>query len=330
MKHIFYLFLILAFTSACSQSADELTIYSGRSQGLVEPLVEQFEEETGIQVDVRYGETAQLAITLLEEGEQSPADLFWAQDAGALAQVAKNDLFETLPDSIGNHLPEIFQNSNGLWVATSGRARTLAYDAREVEENELPESIFDLTSSEWEGRVGWAPSNGSFQAFVTAMRAEYGDEETKEWLEGMVENDAQSYSNNTSIIQGISAKEIEVGIPNHYYLLRFKDEEEDFPVEQTFFEEGDIGNLVNVAGTGVIKNAEQSEAAVQFIHFLLSETGQEYITNEIFEYPVTDNVEAHPNLVGFENLLNYAPEVNLDSLDDLEATLELLREVDLL
>ena len=310
--------------------AESLTIYSGRSKSLVQPLIKQFEAETGIEVKVRYGKTAQLHAALMEEGEQSPADVFWSQDAGALGALATAGFFTELPGELTDKLPELFRNSSGLWVATSGRARVLAYAPERVSADELPESVFDLTDVRYKGRVGWAPTNASFQSFVTAMRAAHGEEATRDWLTAMMKNDTKIFPKNTPIIQGLAAGEIDFGLPNHYYLLRFQKSDKKYPVEQTFFGPHDIGNLVNIAGVGILKSSSKNDTAKKFVAFLLSDKAQQYFTSDTFEYPLTGNVIPNPKLVEKPVLLASAPDVKLDDLSDLQGTLDLLREVGLI
>ena len=322
--------LLLAVGTVNATDTRELIVYSGRSKGLVHPIIKQFEKETGITVKVRYGNTAQLAVALLEEGAKSPADLFWAQDAGALGAVSKQGLLEALPESVLSKVPDKFRNSGGTWVATSGRARVIAYAPEHVKAEELPNSIFDLTDAKWKGRVGWAPQNASFQAFITAMRVLEGEEKAEEWLRGMKANGAKSYPKNTPIIQGLAAGEIDLGLPNHYYLMRFKKSDANFPVEQTFFTSGDAGNLVNIAGIGVLKSSSHAEEVSSFVQYLLSPKVQQLFVSEIFEYPVTDAVISSEKLLPLDELLKLTPELNLEKLDDLEGTLKLLRQADIL
>ncbi len=322
--------LLLAVGTVNATDTRELIVYSGRSKGLVHPIIKQFEKETGITVKVRYGNTAQLAVALLEEGAKSPADLFWAQDAGALGAVSKQGLLEALPESVLSKVPDKFRNSGGTWVATSGRARVIAYAPEHVKAEELPNSIFDLTDAKWKGRVGWAPQNASFQAFITAMRVLEGEEKAEEWLRGMKANGAKSYPKNTPIIQALAAGEIDLGLPNHYYLMRFKKSDANFPVEQTFFTSGDAGNLVNIAGIGVLKSSSHAEEVSSFVQYLLSPKVQQLFVSEIFEYPVTDAVISSEKLLPLDELLKLTPELNLEKLDDLEGTLKLLRQADIL
>lgn len=321
---------LMVATLLSSAVGQEITLYSGRGESLVDPIIRQFERDTGITVNVRYGGTAELAVLLQEEGQATPADLYWAQDGGALGALALNELFAELPEELYADLPDIYTTDTGRWVATSGRARVLAYSPERTSEEEMPASVFDLTGEQYRGRVSWAPTNGSFQAFVTAMRLVHGEEETRAWLEGMRDNGVLVYPNNTTQVEAIAAGEVDFALVNNYYLLRFLANDPDFPVEQRFFEAGDIGNMVNVAGLGILAASDHYDMALQFIEFLLSSQAQQFFTGNVYEYPVVSTVIQNPTLEEFDDLLEVSPRVNLDALEDLEGTLELLREVGLL
>ena len=307
-----------------------LVLYSGRSESLVEPVIVLFEKSTGIDVQVKYGNTPELALTLREEGTRGRADVFWAPDAGALGAVSKAGLFVELPSDVGADLPAIFRHAGGKWVATSGRARVLAYSPDRVAAESLPKSVFDLVDARFRGRVAWAPSNASFQSFVTAMRKMHGEDTTRTWLEAMKKNGAHAQANNVAILQAIARGDVDYGLPNHYYLLNFKKSEAKFSVDQTSFRPRDVGNLVNVAGVGILATSTHRDAAERFVRFLLSPTAQQYFASEVSEYPVTDNVITNTRLVPRDELLRLAPPVTLDDLDDLDGTLSLLRSVGLL
>ena len=315
-----------------SAGASELTLYSGRGESIVDPLVRAFEAETGIRVRVRYAGTAELAVLLAEEGERSPADLFWAQDAGALGALARAGLLADLPVALAEDVPEAnaHASSTGRWVATSGRARVFAYSTTRVAAEELPASVFDLTTPEYRERVGWAPTNGSFQAFVTALRLVHGEDAARRWLAAMQANNARSYRNNTALVEAIAAGEIDFAITNNYYLLRYRTTDPGFPVAQRFFADGDIGNLLNVAGVGVLRSSRRAEDALRFVRFLLEAEAQSFFTDTVYEYPVTPVVGPNPLLESFDRLLAASPRVDLDALGDLEGTLALLREAGLL
>ena len=318
--------LMLILCLLGSAFAQTLTVYSGRNEAFVEPVIEDFEAETGIDVEVRYGDTAELAATVLEEGEGSPADVFLAQDAGALGALEDAGRFAQLPDATLEKVDNRFRSQEGAWVGVTGRARVIAYNTDNVSEDALPTSVFDLTDEQYQGRVGWAPTNGSFQAFVTAMRMVEGEERTREWLEGMMSNGVQVYPNNSSQVEAVGRGEIDFGLVNHYYLFRFLAEQgEGFPVRNFYLQDADIGSLVNVAGAGVLASSDQSESARQFVDYLLSPNAQQHFANEVYEYPLVAGIQTSPLLTPLSEL--QTPDIDLSNLDDLEGTLLLLQEV---
>ncbi|MBA2318539.1 MAG: iron ABC transporter substrate-binding protein [Euzebyales bacterium] len=313
-----------ATDDATAADGEPLTVYSGRNEELVGPLLDEFTAATGIGVEIRYGDTAELAATILEEGESSPADVYFAQDAGALGALrAEGRLTELAPEQL-DRVEDRFQATDGTWVGVSGRARTIVYNTAEVTDEELPNSVLELTDDTYAGRVGWAPTNGSFQAFVTAMRAELGDDETATWVEGMVANDVSVYENNTAIVEAVGRGEIAFGLVNHYYLYRFLDEDPSFPAANGFLPGGDVGALVNVAGAGVLTTTDQPEEAEAFIAYLLSDESQEYFSTKTFEYPLVTGIPADDRLPALGEI--ETPDLDLSDLDDLQGTLELLRE----
>lgn len=328
MKTILAGCVALAMSLPAVALADDLTIYSGRGEALVGPVIAQFEASSGIKVNVRYGGTSELATLLSEEGDQSPADVFWAQDGGALGAIAP--LFADLPASVNEGVSAEFRNVNNKWAPTSGRARTLVYSTERVQEGDMPAAITDLANEKYKGRVAWAPTNGSFQAFVTAFRVAHGDDAARKWLEDMKANDTKAYRNNGTQIEAIANGEVDFGLVNNYYLGRYLARDADYPVRQTHFQAGDIGNLLNVAGAGIVAVSDNQESALKFIEFLLSPMAQQYITTEGNEYPVVSGLIANPTLEPFEKLQEISPKVDIDQISDLDGTLELLREAGLL
>jgi iron(III) transport system substrate-binding protein len=307
-----------------ADAAGPITVYSGRSEELVAEVFERFTDATGIEVDVRYGDTAELAATIINEGDASPADVYWGQDAGALGALQAEGRFATLPDDLVDLVDPAFASTTGEWVGVTGRVRVLAYNTDVLSEDEVPDSVFDLTDPAWQGRVSWAPTNGSFQAFVTAMRVTEGDDVTRDWLEGMIANDVQVFENNAAQVEAVGRGEVDVALVNHYYLARFTAEDPDFPVANKFLP-GDIGGLVNVAGVGVLASSDQQAAAEEFVRFLLSDEVQNYFgteTNEK-EFPAVQGIEAE-GLPAIEDL--DAPAIDLSDLEDLQGTLALLQE----
>ena len=316
--------LPILLLSGCSAEDNALLVYSGRSEALLGPLVEKFEQESGLDVEVRYAGSAELAAQLLEEGENSPADVFLAQDAGALGAAAKAGLLTGIPDEIYSLVPSGYSAADQSWVGVSGRARVLVYDPGKV--SELPVSIFDLEDASWQGRIGIAPTNASFQAFVTAMRILHGDVRTLAWLEAMKGN-AVIYEKNGAILEAVEAGQLDAGLINHYYwYARAKDVgQAHMNSRLAQFQAADAGNLVNVAGVGILNS---TDAAEQFVSFLLSETGQQYFAQETREYPLVEGISPADELTPLADIPT--PAIDLSDLDTLAETLELIRQAGLI
>src|SRR5918996_222629 len=284
------------------QAAGKLTVYSGREEELVGPLYELFEEETGIEVEVRYGDSAELAATIAEEGENSPADVFFAQDPGSLGSVEEQ--LAELPSELLERVDERFRDARGRWTGTSGRSRVLVYNTAAVTENEVPDTVADLIDPKWEGRIGVAPTNASFQAFVTAMRLSAGEEATRQWLTDLRELDPEIFDGNTPIVEATAAGEVDLGLVNHYYLYLVREEQPDAPIENHFLAAGDPGALVSVAGAAGLASSDQSGDAERFVEFLLSDEGQRFYVEaaEEAEYPLVEGIDAKEGLPPLDSL----------------------------
>ena len=324
--------LIVAVAAACGgsnegeagrPSSQTLTIYSGRSDTLVDPLIQQFGQATGIKVKVNYASTPQLAATLLEEGGNTPADIFFAQDPGALGAVV--DMLSTLPTSILNRVPDWARSPTGKWVGISGRARTVVYNTERLTEGGLPDDIFDFIDPKWKSRIGWAPGNASFQTMVTAMRALWGEDKTRRWLEGIKANDPLLYPKNTPIVAATASGEIDVGFVNHYYLHRFLAEEgESFSARNYHLRAGGPGATIMMAGAGILEVSENKDPAEKFLEFMLSTVGQQYFAEQTYEYPLVEGVNTPQVLVPLSEINQ--PNIPAEDLTDLRSTQDLLRK----
>ncbi|WP_414563941.1 MULTISPECIES: iron ABC transporter substrate-binding protein [unclassified Anabaena] len=309
---------------AAPELENELVVYSGRNEKLIGELIKQFEQQTNAKIQVRYGDTAELASAILEEGQNSPADVFFSQDAGALGALQKAGRTVQLPTSLLNQVDSAYRSPEGQWIGVTGRVRTVDYNTNLVKAEELPSSIFGFTDPKWKGRIAWAPTNGSFQSFVTGLRVAEGEERAKEWLEGIKANDPQVFPNNTSIVEALSRGEASVGFVNHYYLQRIKQDNPDVPVEHHFTE--DIGSLVNVAGVAILNTANHPNIAQRFVEFMLNENAQNYFAGQTFEYPLAAGVEPKGNLKSLTQLQTQAKKIDLSNLNDLDNTLKLMQQ----
>ncbi len=325
-------YFVLVFALSCFMLSpvladDVLTVYSGRNESLVGPILAQFTEDTGIEVEVLYGGTSAVANQILTEGENSPADVFIAQDGGALGALADAGMLHKLPDAtIARVANAAFVSPAGVWAGLSGRARVFVYNPEALEEQglELPNSILDLTGEEWSGLVGWAPTNASFVANVTAMRVLLGEEATAGWLAGMIANGVNAYPKNTPIVQATIDGEVVGGLVNHYYLFRFLAEDPDITATLHFFPGGDLGSLINVAGAAILKTTDQPYDALALVDYLLSDAAQEYFAQSTYEYPLVSTVEPSVDLPALADI--ETPEFDLSDLADLQGTLELIEE----
>ena len=308
---------------ADAEGTGKLVVYSGRSESLVGPIIDQFRQATGIDVQVKYGGTSAMAATLLEEGENSPADVFWAQDPGALG--ALSSMFGPLPSDVILAVPEWARAEDGRWVGVTGRARVLVYNT-DIAEDDLPTSLEELTDPRWKGRIGWPPTNASFRIMVTAMRHLWGEEKTRAWLEGMLANDVQVYPKNTPIVDAAGKGEVDLGLVNHYYLHRFLAEHGDgFGARNLFLDDGGPGSLIMVAGAGILQTSSNPDEAERFVRFLLSKVAQQYFSASVYEYPLVEGVKTHHLLPDIESL--NSPDIEFSLLDDLVGTEALLRQV---
>jgi iron(III) transport system substrate-binding protein len=252
--------------------------------------------------------------------------VFWSQDAGALGAVEQEDLLAPMPKPLLDRVPARFRDPRGMWMGVSGRARVVAYSDERLTAAELPDSVFDFTDPKWKGRIGFPPPNASFQAFISAMRLNVGDQRTREWLEDIKRNEPTLLENNIQTEEAIAAGEIDVGFVNHYYVYELKAERRDFPVANHFLRPGDPGALVNVAGVGILKEAADDAAARRFAEFMLSPTAQRYFAHSTYEYPLVDGIEGPEGLRPLGDV--QGPEIELGELGGkLRSTLEMLSEV---
>jgi iron(III) transport system substrate-binding protein len=329
--------LALFAASGCGFSAEDsgggagepetpgITLYSGRIPAAIGPAVDAYEAEAGRDVQVRFADTADLAATLVEEGDASPADAFFAQEPGAIAALSEAGLLAKLPADILDRVEPRFRDPGGRWIGVTGRARIVAYDREDVKVSELPPSPFRLTAPAWKGRVGWSPASSSMQEYVTALRARYGDERTREWLEAMVVNGAVAFPDNVAIRDAIAGGEIDVGLINHYYVAQaIAAEGPGYPVG-VYFPPGGLGSLMLLTSVGVLESSDRKPEAFDFVRSLLSDGSQAFFTNSSKEYPLARDARPDPSL---SVPIAQIPISGNDLVDltELQATIELMQE----
>jgi iron(III) transport system substrate-binding protein len=317
-------------TTTAPEDEAELVVYSGRDEELVAPLIEQFEEETGITTEVRYGNSAEMGAALLEEGENTPADVFYSQEVGAIGVLDDADLLAPLPQEVVDRVGERYRPAEGTnWVGVTGRSRVIVINPDVVAE--APTSIDDLTDPKYQGQVAWAPENASFQSFITAFRVAQGDEAASQWLDDMIANDTQTYGSNVDILEAVNNGDIGMGLINHYYWARMANEvggAENMDAQLIFLQGEDPGALVNATAVAVTATGAENPASFEFVDFLLSQEGQTYFVEETLEYPMIEGVDDPAGLPALEELAG--PQIDLTDLASLEASIALLTDKGLL
>ena len=328
---------LASLLAACGESDDaspttdglpgeKITLYSGRDEELIAPLVEQFSEATGIQVEVRYGNSAEMGAQLLEEGEGTPANVFYSQEVGAVGVLAEAGLLAELPTDIVDRVDERFQpNDDNLWVGVTGRSRVIVYNPDLIE---APEGVEELIDEKYKGKVAIVPENAGFQAFVTGFRVSQGEDAARKWLEGLLANDPiTDIESNGDVLEAVENGDVPIGLINHYYWAR--DERQPNLTSQLVFPKGDDpGGLVNATAAGITKGSADNPAALALVEYLISEEGQTFFVEETFEYPVVDGIDDPEGIPALDELAG--PDLDLTQLESLEETQALLTDLGLL
>jgi iron(III) transport system substrate-binding protein len=306
-----------------------ITLYNGRSEELVGPLLEQFTADTGIPVEVRSAGSGELSAQLLTEGDASPADVFLSQDAGALGALTKEGLFAALPEKTLSRVPVAYRAADGTWTGVSGRVRVVVHNSDLVAE--APDTIDEVVAGEFPGgRIGYAPTNASWQSFVTGLRVLRGEDGARAWLEAFAAQEPVAFEGNSQVRDAVDAGEVQIGLINHYYLdeLIAEKGQDNVTARNQFMAPGDPGGLVNVAGAGVLGSSDQQEQALALVDYLTGQAAQEFFARQTWEYPLVEGVAAPEGLPPLESL--DAPAIDLSDLDSIAETQALLAEVGLL
>ena len=305
----------------------ELTVYSGRGEALVGELIEFIEDQyPDLTVRPLYNSAAELVNQIETEGQNSPADVFYSVNAGALGTLADRDRTQRLPDDVLEFVPSNFRDPDGAWIGTSGRARSVPYNTDAFSASDIPEDIMAFPDTDaFEGEIGWTPTYSSFQAFITAMRILEGEAATREWLNGMQDLGVSTYGDEFQISRAVADGEISDGLANHYYIQRVLARRGSDAPLSTAFTRNDAGAIFNVAGACVLDTASDSTLASNFVRHLLSAEAQDYFARSTFEYPLVPDVDPVGQLPAIDEL-NPPEGIDLSQLSDLEATISLLRE----
>lgn len=310
----------------------ELTVYSGRGEFLVGDLMQYIRDlYPDFTLDVRYGGATDMANQIRTEGSSTPADVFFTVNVGILGLLGNEGLLQPIPEETLNIGREEYRNPNGEWIGTSGRVRTVPYNTTMLSSDDIPNDIMEFPNiNEFQNQIGWAPTYGSFQGFITVMRILNGEDDTIEWLEGMLDLGVQEYPDEFRVVRAIANGEISLGLTNHYYILRLLDSRPDAPLDMTFTQ-NDAGSFFNLAGAGIIQYTENYETASNFIRHLLSAEAQDYFARSAtFEYPMIPEIDPIDRLPSFEEL--NPPDLDFTEFarSDINKTIDIMEQAGVL
>ena len=291
-------FLLLA--PSISWSADQLIVYSGRAERLIKPVLDAFQSETGIRVQMLTGKSTQLINRLQAEGPRTPADVFITNDAGTLERARELHLLQslTLP-GIEKSIPATFRAPDNSWIGLSGRVWVVVYNTKKVNPSQI-HSLLDLADPKWKGKIA-IPQAGSeyLQTGVSVIRAIKGDKATKQFLRGIKANAGNSvYGKNRQIVDAVARGEVSLGIVNHYYIYRHLAKHPDAPIALLLTDQADqgIGLIMNASGIGVTAHSSHVDSAKRLVQFLIAPKGQKMFADLNKEYPLNPSVKADSTL----------------------------------
>jgi iron(III) transport system substrate-binding protein len=270
----------------------DLQVYSARHYDLEDAFAE-FEEETGLKVDFLFAEDADLLKRLEAEGEGSPADLFVTVDAGNLWAADQAGVLDPVDSpALEQAVPEQYRSEDGSWYGLALRARTIAYNPDNVDPAELDaeNTYAGLADPKWQGRLCMRDSTEAYtQSLIAALIDTYGRDETKEMVQGWLDNDVDIMSNDILLLEAVDAGTCDVAIVNHYYLARELEENPDMDVELFWASQDGKGTQVNLSGGGVVATSDNKVEAQQLLEWLATD-GQEAFVGGNHEYPVNPDV----------------------------------------
>lgn len=327
---------IVGLIAGCSNSdsADDeegtLTLYNGQHKDATSALIEAFTEETGIEVEDRDGSSAELAHQIVEEGDNSPADLIYTEESSPLIMLEEEGLLSGIDEDALESIPDEYKDESDKWTGVLARSRVVVFNPDLIKEDDLPDSVLDLQDSEWADQVGYVPTSGAFQMQISAMIKLEGEEATKEWLEGLKAN-GKTFKHNQNALDAVENGEVPFALINNYYWDRqVKEKGEDaMNSELHFFGTHDLGDLITVASAGILESSENKEEAQEFIDFMTSEEGQQILTDESSQYPLNPDVETE-GLKPFSELTPPNDTLDLGEYSDGQDAVELLQEVGIL
>jgi iron(III) transport system substrate-binding protein len=324
--------MVVAFglVTAAAQ-AQTLTLYNAQHEQVVGMLTAMFTKETGIKVQVHTGEGPDIASQILQEGADSPADVFFTENSPELILLDEKGLLAPVDPATLAKVPGKYSAADGDWLGVLARENVLDFNASMISEGTLPVSLMDLAKPEWAGKVGIAPSDADFLPLVSAVIRTQGKAAALTWLNGLKAN-AKIYEDDESVVAAVARGDVAVGVVNNYYWARLETDLGPKKINSALyhFKHGDIGGLINISGAAVLKSSKNQAAAQKFLAFLVSHEAQVALgESEVdFEYPLAPGVAPNKLLTPFKAL--QPPAISVSQLGDDQEAGALLQQAGLI
>ncbi len=276
------------------KQTNELVIYSARKEQYVKPLVDKFQAKTGIKVKLLVGDES-IVNKILVEKDKVYADIFFSTDVGALEYLRTKGALQPYDSTAAKQIPDQYKTPDNSWYPLGARARVLMYNKNLISEKELPQNFWDLTAPKWKGQfMITRGGNGSMVAHISALRAVWGDEKTKQWVQTITQNSGAIVKDHAEIRKAVGAGEYKIGVVNDNYFYQQLMEEKDNNVGIIYPDQGPegMGVFVNVSGLGIVKGSPNLANAQAFIDFVLQPEQLALYSEVGAELPVRSAVTA--------------------------------------
>jgi len=300
-KYIYIIILPALFITGCTNQpvTEEVNLYTARKEHLIRPLLNIFESDTGIKVNVVSAKTKILIKKIIDEGKTSPADLLITVDAGNLHKAKMRGISQEIKsDKINNLIPENLRDKDGHWYGLSIRSRVIMYNPNNINPVEIM-NYEDLAKPALKDRVCIRSSSNIYNQSLLASLIHYnGEKSALAWAKGVVNNFSRDpKGNDRGQMAAVVLGKCDVTLANTYYLGKWisskKDTEREYAkkIKVLFPNQVNRGSHINISGVFVTKNAKNKDSAIKLIEFLASDRAQEIYAKKNHEYPIRQDIQ---------------------------------------
>jgi len=308
-----------------------LTMYSGQHEETVQALIDAFTAKTGIKIELRSGDDAELVNQIVEEGADSPADLYLSEEPGPIGMLDAKGLLSKVDASALTQVDKRLVPSSKDWLPYAARSRVIYYNPTLIKKSQLPHSILDLTQPKWKGEFAYAPS-GAFTSTASYLISSIGEARTLAWLKGIKANGVNEEKNG-KVRDTVEAGKHAFGLSNHYYWWELA-EEKGGPDKLTskiyYFDHPDAGGLLLASGAGVLKSSKHQAEGQRFLAWLGSaDGGQQVIADDSgAQFPAVASVHSKLGIGTVSKL--HAPNVDQSVFADTSKAKDLILKAGIL